>query len=293
IRVHIKLRVKNLKMSNELDRLRITGVIIEASNEIVPRGSHHTLNITHGHRLSLKRDGFDAEDIRFIKALYNKDTHFIIVAIDRREAGIGIIQGTHMRIHTVIRSGHGGKHYDESVNIDEFYNKVEEVLKSIYTNGQKVFVVGPGITKRAFFNHIKDNELKKAVRVIEGIDLAGEDGIYISLHSQNLRKAIEDTKFAHVMNLLDEVIKRISRGDRRVSLTFNDSYNASKMGAVESLIISNNILKIGVREEDLINMWDVVESYGGKSYLVDDSTDIGVQVSKLGGVVALLRFPIN
>ncbi|MCS7116390.1 MAG: hypothetical protein NZ896_02850, partial [Nitrososphaerales archaeon] len=135
IRVHIKLRVKNLKMSNELDRLRITGVIIEASNEIVPRGSHHTLNITHGHTLSLKRDRFNAEDIRFIQALHNKDTRFIIVAIDRREAGIGIIQGTHMRIHTVIRSGHGGKHYDESVNIDEFYNKVEEVLKSIYTNG--------------------------------------------------------------------------------------------------------------------------------------------------------------
>ncbi len=293
IKVSIVLKVKDLKLNGELERLRISGIIIEASNEAIPKGAHHTLTITQGQRFSLKKEEFNINEIQLLQTLHNKDTRFIVVAMDRREAGIGVVRGTHLQIYATIKSGCGGKRYGEVIDINEFYNRVEEVIKSIYNEGQKVFIVGPGMIKKAFANHIKDSELKKVVKVIEGIDLAGEDGIYIALHSPNLRKAIENTKIARIMNLLDEVMRRIKIGDNRVSFTFNDTYNASKIGAIEALIVSSKILKTGVNEEDLMKMLDMVESYNGKSYLVDNSTDIGIQVSKLGGAVALLRFPIG
>jgi protein pelota len=37
----------------------------------------------------------------------------------------------------------------------------------------------------------------------------------------------------------------------------------------------------------------LIESYGAKMFAVDSSTDIGLRVSSLGGIVALLRYAIH
>ena len=62
--------------------------------------------------------------------------------------------------------------------------------------------------------------------------------------------------------------------------------------AISHLLISDSIFKTAV-ESDVINLLNSVESQGAKTYAVDSSTDIGMRVSSLGGVIALLRYTLH
>ena len=46
-------------------------------------------------------------------------------------------------------------------------------------------------------------------------------------------------------------------------------------------------------EEKVIDFLNQVESKGTKAYSVDSTTDVGLRVTGLGGIVSLLRFPVE
>jgi stalled ribosome rescue protein Dom34 len=79
--------------------------------------------------------------------------------------------------------------------------------------------------------------------------------------------------------------------DNRFTLGFSDALIASEEGAVESLMVSDKIFELGIDEDNIVRLLNNVESKRGKTFLIDSSTDLGVQVSKLSGVVSLLRYP--
>jgi protein pelota len=67
---------------------------------------------------------------------------------------------------------------------------------------------------------------------------------------------------------------------------------AAGMKAIEAVVFSDSIFKTA-DEDEVVKMLNSVESYGAKTYAVDSSTDIGLRVSSLGGIVALLRYAIR
>ena len=72
----------------------------------------------------------------------------------------------------------------------------------------------------------------------------------------------------------------------------NEIRDAVNNKSIESLIYSNSILE-KLNEVEFINLLNSTETIGGKIYGVDASTDIGLRVSSLGGVIGLLRFAIR
>ncbi len=89
-------------------------------------------------------------------------------------------------------------------------------------------------------------------------------------------------------------MRRISLGDTRVAIAFNENLRAAKAGGIESLLVSEKIFsQQDVDEDVLVELLNSVEEYRGETFLLDSSTDLGGQVNSLGGVVGLLRFPIR
>ena len=43
----------------------------------------------------------------------------------------------------------------------------------------------------------------------------------------------------------------------------------------------------------MVDFLNDVETKGGKIYSVDSTTDVGLRVSGLGGIISLLRFPVS
>jgi len=294
LKVRVIIRVERAKLDSSLGRLRISGKIMEIPEDIIAKGSFHSIVAIPSHSLSLKKDRWRDMDLRILKEGARAAERFLLVAMDRREAGIGIIKGTHLQILPTIESGVVGKHYDtreKPLNI--YYDQVSQTILSLYESSAKIFLAGPGHAKNSFANFLLGQkiDLKDGLKVIDGIDVTGEDGIYMILRSPQFKEHIEESKLARVSNLLEQAIKRISDSDKKVAFTFNEVKEASNLGAVDSVLISDKIFDYGIDDDDLSELLNSVEAFRGKSYMIDSTTEISSQVMALGGIVALLRFP--
>ena len=72
---------------------------------------------------------------------------------------------------------------------------------------------------------------------------------------------------------------------------FNETFNANQMGAVESLVFSDKAIQDN--EQKMMDFLNNAESKGVKIYSVDSSTDIGLRVTGLGGIISLLRYTVE
>jgi len=295
VKVKITLRVERAKLDSSFDRLRIFGKILEMPEDIATKGSH-SIVATPNYSLWLQKDHWDEMNLRMIKDSEKTTERFLIVAIDRREAGIGIVQGTHLQILPNVESGFAGKHYDmKEKSSHSFYKEVIGTIKSVYRPCTEIFIAGPGNMKNSFVNFLSKSKdgLADHSKIIDGIDIAGDDGIHMALRSPQLRKYIEESKLAHVTALLEQAIIRLADGDNRIAFTFNEVREASKLGAIDSVLISDKIFEYGIDEDHIAELLNTVETFRGKGYLIDSSTDTGSQVMGMGGIIALLRFSLK
>ena len=289
IKVRIALTVEKISLDDVLDRLRIGGTISESSNESVPHGSHHSfiLKINDGVTISKKR-WTPIEKNLLISS--NSQVGFVLVAIDTGDCGIARLRGTHLEFIPNIYSGSGGKRYKTNFNIEKFFEQVQQAVSTVFKKGDSIIVFGPGETKKRFVNFIQKSQ-KYKVQVVEGIDSGGEDGIYIFTKSQTMKEIMSDSKLAKVSSIIDEIMLLANKKSGKFTMGFDETFNANQIGAVESLVFSDKAIQDN--EQKMIDFLNDVESKGVKIYSVDSSTDIGLRVTGLGGIVSLLRYAIE
>ncbi|NWJ28702.1 mRNA surveillance protein pelota [Marine Group I thaumarchaeote] len=289
IKVRIALTVEKISLDDVLDRLRIGGTISESNNESVPHGSHHSfiLKINDGITISKKR-WTPIEKNLLVSS--NSQVGFVLVAIDTGDCGIARLRGTHLEFIPNIYSGSGGKRYKTNFNIEKFFEQVQQAVSTVFKKGDSIVVFGPGETKKRFVNFIQKSQ-KYKVQVVEGIDSGGEDGIYIFTKSQTMKEIMSDSKLAKVSSIIDEIMLLANKKSTKFTMGFDETFNANQIGAVESLVFSDKAIQDN--EQKMIDFLNDVESKGVKIYSVDSSTDIGLRVTGLGGIVSLLRYAIE
>ena len=292
IKIRIVLTVEKISLDDVLDRLRIGGTISESSNESVPHGIHHSfiLKINDGITISKKKC------LPFEKNLLessNNQVGFVLVAIDTGDSGIARLRGTHLEFMPNIYSGSGGKRYKTNFNIEKFFEQVQQAISTILKEGDSIVIFGPGETKKRFANFIqKSQNLQKfKVQVVEGIDSGGEDGIYTFTKSNTMKEIMSDSKLAKASSIIDEVMHLANKKSKKFTMGYNETFNANQMGAVESMVFSDKAIQDD--EQKMIDFLNDMESKGVKMYSVDSSTDIGLRVTGLGGIVSLLRYSIE
>jgi protein pelota len=297
IKVTVTIETESIQLDSTLSRLRILGKILDVSNDLLSKGSFHSLTISEGHRVSIRKPtDFTPVQLKLIEGANLPQDSYLVVAIDRREAGIGIVKGTHLQMLPPIESGITGKMYQDSKKSGkDYFERIADVVASMVARSSKIFVLGPSTTKNSFANYVSQNRKDLSPpMVIEGSDVAGEDGVYVALRTPGLQEALGQSRLAKVSKILAEIMRRISLGDNRVSLAFSDSLKAAKQSGVESLVVADSVFsQKNVEEEQLVDLLNSVEEYRGETFLLDSSTDLGIQVNSLGGVVGLLRFVLR
>ena len=153
-----------------------------------------------------------------------------------------------------------------------------------------IVIFGPGETKKRFANFIEKSQ-KNKIQIVEGIDSGGEDGIYTFTKSQAMQEIMSDSKLAKASSIIDEVMLLANKKSHRFTMGFDETFNANQMGAVESLVFSDKTIQDN-DEQKIMDFLNDAESKGVSIYSVDASTDIGLRVSSLGGIVSLLRYAI-
>lgn len=304
IKVRVSVRVESISLDDIVDRLRITGIITNTDNELVPRGIHHSLTVQVGDTITIdKNRKWNDVETNILKRSGNS-TNFILVAIDAQEAAVAKISGTHLKIIPNIYSGQSGKRYQHAAknnpNIEIFFDDIAKTIQSMFSaaagaeNNSTIIIFGPGETKRRFYNLLVEKyKLEKGkVSLIDGVDVAGEDGIFVFLRSPAIKEAMSSSKLATVSSILDEIMRLVHKGDAKYAMGMQEVSNAASIKAIENLVFSDSIFKT-TDENDVVKLLNLLESQGAKSFAVDSSTDIGWRVSSLGGIVALLRYSIR
>ena len=304
IKVRVSVRVESISLDDIVDRLRITGIITNTDNELVPRGIHHSLTVQVGDTITIdKNRKWNDVETNILKRSGNS-TNFILVAIDAQEAAVAKISGTHLKIIPNIYSGQSGKRYQHAAknnpNIEIFFDDIAKTIQSMFSaaaeenNSTIIIIFGPGETKRRFYNLlVEKHKLEKGkVSLIDGIDVAGEDGIFVFLRSPAIKEAMSSSKLATVSSILDDIMRLVHKGDAKYAMGMQEVSNAASIKAIEYLVFSDSIFKT-TDENDVVKLLNLLESQRAKSFAVDSSTDIGWRVSSLGGIVALLRYSIR
>ena len=293
VKIRILLDVEKISLDNVLDKLRVRGKIIESNNEAVAHGSNHSylIKLNEGFNLIKKRWN-DVE-----KNLIHSKTQklgFLLVAIDTNDCGIGRLKGTHLELTPNIYSGSSGKRYKSNFNIEKFFEIVQKAISSSVKEGDGIIIFGPGETRKKFGNYIQKTTIgqKHKIQVIEGIDSGGEDGIYIFTKSESMKEIMSDSKLAKVSSIIDEIMFRANKKSRKFTMGFDEIKKANQFGAIDSLVFSDKIIQTE-DEEEIIEFLNDAEAKGAKAYSADSTTDVGLRVTGLGGIVSLLRFPVE
>jgi protein pelota len=297
VKIRILLRIETIKFDGTVDRIRIGGTILNSDNQLVPKGVHHSISIKVDDMIILEKKQWKKIQADILKNSGN-DTIYLLISIDTQEAAIALVTGTHVKILPNIYSGQSGKRFQGSrrinANIESFFEEILLGIRSVtnlHAQKQMLILFGPGETKRRFFNFLA-KEFNEKITVLEGIDVAGEDGIFVSLRSTSLKELLKASKIGIVSSMLDKLIYLIHSDDPKYAIGVNEVRNAVNNKSIESLIYSNSILE-KLDEGEFIDLLNSTEAVGAKIYGVDASTDIGLRVSALGGIVGLLRFAIR
>jgi protein pelota len=301
IKVRVSIRVENISFDHSIDRLRIAGIITASSNELVSKGTHHSLTLRVGDSITLDK-GRKWSDLEINILRKSGDAAgFILIAIDTQEAAIAKLLGTHLEIIPNIYSGKSGKRYPQAVKKDSktesFFEDIARTISGLLIVEKDRFraiIFGPGETKRRFYNFLSaTTDLDKNIfLVLEGIDVAGEDGIYVFLRSSAMKEVMKTSKLASVSFIVDEIMSLVSKGENKFAIGIHEVQNAASIKAISNLVLSDSIFRTAA-ESEVIRLLNLLEGQGAKVYAVDSSTDIGMRVSALGGVVALLRYAIR
>lgn len=289
IRIRICLQVEKISLDKVVDRLRVSGTISESKSEEIPHGSHHSMILKTNDPFTIIKKKWDNMEKKLLQT--RDKTGFVLISIDKSDCAIARLDGTHLDIMPNIYSGSSGKRYKSSFNIEKFFHEINGALGSTVKNDDCVIIFGPGETKKKFANFIKDSHTKTPT-VVEGIDSSGEDGIYTFTKSDIMKEVMAESKIAKIANIIDDIMMMANKQSRKFTMGFDETYKADQFGAIDSLVFSDKVFEVK-DEADVIEFLNNTESRGSQIFGVDSSTDLGLRVAGLGGIISTLRFAVD
>lgn len=293
VKVMMSLAVEEVHLDSSIERIRLRGTIVESTDDSVSKSGSHAITLSPGHSVKVSKQRWTPLDTKLVKSARSSSARYMLMALDRREAGVGLLSGSHLSVLTNIESGLGGK-MSEEPNSGPYLTKVAAFVSQAAREGDSIVVAGPGRTKNVIGNQLI-SQLKgsNSVHVLDGFDLTGPDGIRALVRFAGFQDFAKESVLVEMGSVVGEAVRRISSGGGKVAYTLSRVKEAAAAGAVEACVVSDDIFSAGVDEEELVSTMNSVEEQRGAIYLADSSLEFGKQVSSFGGIVALLRYQLR
>ena len=292
VKLTLSLSVEEVHLDSSIERIRVRGTIIEASDESVTKAGSHSVTLSPGHAFTLRKKSWTPMDIRLLRPQRGSSGRFVLVAADRREAGVGTLSGSHLAVATTIESGLGGKQGEEQ-SPRPYVAKAVDVIARLSQPGDRIVIGGPGNFKNSITNQVRERLKGAAVSTVEGLDLTGADGVRAMIKTQSFQEQARDSLVVEMQVAVSEAVRRISASDKKVVYSLPRVSAAAAAGAVETCVVSDDVFSFGLNEEEVVGTLNTVEGKGGTVFLADSSMEFGKQVSSFGGIVALLRYALR
>ena len=302
-RIPVLLGVKVEKMfwDKILNRLRIHGIVCEAPEKINIKGSHHTIDVTLNKPVTIvKTEWLKHQVDRLKRASRVTAAPLIIMSMDDEEYCVAVLRQYGVDVKAEEKTRLPGKLEAEKRTgaMREFFKTASKFLREVWISFRSpLVIIGPGFIHNDFFKYVKREALDIANAVIDvkGVNNAGVAGIHEALRSGVFTKALKHVRVAEETKVMEEVLARLGKGRGDITYGFVEVEKASAYGAVEKLLVADTTLRETPDEKRkaLEKIMKEVEEKGGQIMVISTEHEAGTELLSLGGVAALLRFPLG
>lgn len=223
-----------------------------------------------------------------------------IVAIDRNEATLGLLEGKQIRVLQHMTSGvpgkteKGGQSSARYARIregmaKEFFRRVADAMKENFFDMKKlkgIIVGGPGPTKEDF---LKEGQLVTALaeKVLAVKDIGYADPQALELIVEASRDVLAEQEITREKKILEDFFTKLGKHPEKTAYGLEKVSKALTMGAVDTLILSKKLGK-----SQIADLEEKARNISAKIELVSEETEEGIQFKNIGGIGAILRYQI-
>lgn len=289
----LTIEVKKVEYQPFTNKLRIHGVVLEGPDRFGVKGSHHTISVSVNSEITLfKKDwnsGLLEELLRFAKPY-----KVILVAIDFDEYAIAILQSQGIRI---VDERSISLPFKEDVFEQTKEAALSRVAKTVVEVAERegieaIVVASPGGLKEELAEKIR--ELNPKLRIyIDTVANGGYSGIRELLHRDVIRKIIRDNAVLEASKVMEQFDVLLMKDPNKVAYGLKHVYIAASMGAVEVLLITDELLFSSINDEMVRRLINEVTRKNGKLIVVPTDSPVGQRIKYLGGAVAIFRYPLD
>ncbi len=299
VSVFLGVKVETVSWDRLVGRLRIHGTICQAP-EAVPTGAHHTLHIALNTPATIVKKSWAKHHLeRLERARKTSEKPVIIVSIDDEGYAVATTAQYGIEEKIIERTKLPGKLETEkrAGAVNEYFRKTLDSLRQVWTaTHSPIVIIGVGFIKNDFARFLENeaSEIANSVLDVKSVNNGGLAGIYEALRSGVFLKAMKRMRIAEETEVMEEALRRLGKGEPTIAYGLNEVEEATKLGAVEKLVLADSMLRESSDDQHLLleEIMKDVEKKGGETMIVSTEHEAGTKLVSLGGIVAILRFPL-
>lgn len=287
------IRVESINFHKYTGKLRATGVIEKGPEDLVPLGSHHTLDLKLKTPVKIQKERWTRWHLQRIKESVkaSKIPKALVVVIEDDTADLGILRQYGVEYYGPIIGGVSGKRMVQKNRqqvIKKFYQEIVDTVKT-FEGIEGMVIAGPGFSKNDFHKYLDETHKDLAkISILESTGAGGRAGIHEVLQKGLLEDMATEGRIAQEIRVMAEVLQEIGKTSNLVTYGKKEVKTASQAGAVKQLLVIDRL----VRERDIEKIMNTTENLGGKVMVISSEHDGGKQLDALGGIAALLRYGV-
>lgn len=316
-RVHTELtiRVTETFFDMAASQLHVTGTVM-VENHFVNLGQYHTLDLELNRPFTVwKQNGWDSVARETLEQALKQDKEGAVAAVVMHEGLANICLITEyrtilkQRVETTIPKKRAAG-ADQASGMRRFFDKVlATLLRDIdFSKPRPLLLASPGFVAADFKKHVADEATRKGDKTQMAMGRAATVVHSSSGHLHSLNEILKspevlatmkDMKFSRETRAMDELFDRLRRDDGRAWYGAGPVAKAVREGAVGRgggvLLINNSLfrsLDLATRKR-YVALVDRVRADGGDARILSSDHESGQRLDALGGIAALLTYPIH
>lgn len=291
------------------DSIRFPGKNCD-ENPWLKMGAHHTLEIGLNNKVTIHKENWDAvyRDALAQAADPHKSAEVAVVLIDAGVANFFLLtqvlaKGVCRISHPLPKKRITTTGYDKA--LVKFYEQVYTAIKEhIDFDIQRCIVLaGPGFVKDDFLKFMLDHAVK-----VGDSALVQRKQSFVAIHSSTIykqaltelladdgmQKVIANTKAAAHSKALEKFYTMLKEDPDRACYGPKQVIEANNQGALQTLMVTDGLFRSCTLQtrRQYVKLVEDARGVGAEVLVLSSQHVSGEQLTQLGGVAALLRFPV-
>ena len=291
----VKVRVENVEFQPFTGKLRIFGVVVEGPEEYGVRGKHHSMTLHPGQTVKLERpEGWSERAIERMRSSGPKGKA-LIASVDYDEYALGILSMHGFKILLEGSSSLPGKddpRRDEA--IEGYVDMIARAIVEATADGvNMVIITGPGPLK----HHVaaKVSGIAPSLRIYtDDTSMGGAPGLREALRRPSILEHLREFSVLEAESVLEEFMSLVVNEPERVAYGVDDVRRVAALNALKHVVVLDSM--ISSLDDDVRSSVDFIlskaEDVKARITIIPEDSPPGERIKRLGGVIAVLRYPI-